>query len=192
MIENVHMLYLAGTKYVSIFYVSALKYTRWLFLSSNIVFVKFSRHVGVFSSHNGVIRRKQPSNTGIWRDFAQPQWLGNNQPDLLQQCLDQGLPVTLKQWKISPKQKIYKGLKVELETPFSDLNTRSCRTAGTCIKAWFHDGEILRTKSCVRNAEIWWMAAHEWFYWICTLFSLSQWVERTSTHWRSEIFSREA
>ena len=33
MIENVHMLYLAGTKYVSIFYVSALKYTRRLFLT---------------------------------------------------------------------------------------------------------------------------------------------------------------
>ena len=29
--------------------------------------------------------------------------------------------------------KIYKGLKVELETPFSDLNTRSCRTGNSII-----------------------------------------------------------
>ena len=35
------------------------------------------------------------------------------------------------------------------------------------------------------------MVAHERFYWILPHFSLSQWVELTSTHWRSEIFSRE-
>jgi hypothetical protein len=39
MIENVHMLYLAG------YY-------------SNIVFVKFSRHVGFFSSHNGCYKTR--------------------------------------------------------------------------------------------------------------------------------------
>ena len=36
------------------------------------------------------------------------------------------------------------------------------------------------------------MAALGWFYWISPLCSLSQWVELNSTHWRSEIFSREA
>ena len=30
------------------------------------------------------------------------------------------------------------------------------------------------------------MAAHEWFYWIFVLFSLSQWVNETSTHCESE------
>ncbi len=36
-----------------------------------------------------------------------------------------------------------------------------------------------------------WMVAHGWFYWNFSFFPLSQWVELTSTHWRSEIFSRE-
>ena len=35
------------------------------------------------------------------------------------------------------------------------------------------------------------MVAHEQFFWILSLVSLSQWVELISTHWRSEIFSRE-
>ena len=35
------------------------------------------------------------------------------------------------------------------------------------------------------------MVAHERFYWILPQFSLSQWVELTSIHWRSDIFSRE-
>ena len=35
------------------------------------------------------------------------------------------------------------------------------------------------------------MVGHEWFYWILSLFSPSQWVELNSTHWRSEFFARE-
>ena len=35
------------------------------------------------------------------------------------------------------------------------------------------------------------MVGHEWFYWILSLFSPSQWVELNSTHWRSEFFVRE-
>jgi hypothetical protein len=46
-----------------------------------------------------------------------------------------------------------------------------------------------RNRVC-RNTEIWWMAAHEWFYWICTLFSLSQWVELTFS--RSLIYLHRA
>ena len=62
------------------------------------------------------------------------------------------------------------------------------------FKAWFHrprrrnlSREVV---SAVREMR---MVAHEQFYWILPQFSLSQsqWVELTSTHWRSEIFSRE-
>ena len=35
------------------------------------------------------------------------------------------------------------------------------------------------------------MVGHEWFYWILSLLSLSQWVELNSTHWRSEFVARE-
>ena len=35
------------------------------------------------------------------------------------------------------------------------------------------------------------MIGHEWFYWILSLFSPSQWVELNSTHWRSKFFARE-
>ena len=35
------------------------------------------------------------------------------------------------------------------------------------------------------------MVGHEWFYWILSLLSPSQWVELNSTHWRSEFFARE-
>jgi hypothetical protein len=50
-------------------------------------------------------------------------------------------------------------------------------------------GEILRAQ--LRLPKIW-MVVHEWFHWICLLFSLSQWVELTSTHWRSKFFSLKA
>ena len=147
---------------------------------SNIVFVKFSRHVGGFSSHNGCYKTNkcrrnvtlrtaliQPSTTGIWRDFAQPQcsdagtllhqvrtvhvacWLKFINPIFFNNALTkargyslvrhatslhikapgtrlQGLSVTLKDLAETAKY-----IKVE-ETPFSDLNMRSCRI-GTCI-----------------------------------------------------------
>ena len=35
------------------------------------------------------------------------------------------------------------------------------------------------------------MVGHEWFHWVLSFVSLSQWVELISTHWRSEIFSCE-
>ena len=35
------------------------------------------------------------------------------------------------------------------------------------------------------------MVGHEWFHWILSLVSPSQWVELNSTHWRSEFFARE-
>ena len=55
------------------------------------------------------------------------------------------------------------------------------------LRPWRWRNSFSRNRVC----EIW-MVAHERLYWIFTFFSLSQSVERSSTHWRSEIFSREA
>ena len=43
-------------------------------------------------------------------------------------------------------------------------------------------------RNCLREIR---MVGHEWFYWILSLFSPSQWVEVNSTHWRSEFFAHE-
>ena len=73
------------------------------------------------------------------------------------------------------------------------------------LQLLFHASEILRenlfmqntdgsirpdstpAKSCLCEIR---MVGHDWFFSILSLFSLSQWVELTSTHERSEIVSR--
>ena len=160
LIESVHMFYFAGTKYwqyVSIFLRFCLNIHE--VIVSNIVFVKFSRHVGGFSSHNGCYKTNKcrtkcdlahgVNTTVNYRNMAglrtaSMKWCwhitssSTNSPCcllveiyqryLLQQCLDQGqgLSVALKDLAETAKY-----IKVE-ETPFSDLNMRSCRI-GTCI-----------------------------------------------------------
>jgi hypothetical protein len=49
---------------------------------------------------------------------------------------------------------------------------------------------ILKFFARNRVCEIWWMAAHEWFYWICTLFAFA--VSRTDFYSlaKRNVFSR--